>query len=288
MRNKLSVKRAGGVLIGAALSCVATVAAAAPIATNTALPLGDKGVVLREQIMFMRASDTQSGLSRELERMELRTTAGYGVTRNLAVFATVPYADINTNMGGNRNSVSGIGDAMMFARYEVYNVNRPGGTLRVAPFLGMRLPTGEEGKTGDGSVDAFGGLVVTLASVDWELDSQIRYDLNREADNFDRGNVVTLDSSLQYRLAPGAIDAATEGFLFGVLELSAGWSGRNESSGVEDPNSGGFQLFLTPGVMYATRRWMADFGVRVPVVNDLNGTALEPDVVVVTSIRFNF
>ncbi len=32
----------------------------------------------------------------------------------------------------------------------------------------------------------------------------------------------------------------------------------------------------------------ADFGVKVPVVNNLNGTALEPDYTVVTSIRINF
>ncbi|MGB5352309.1 MAG: transporter [Woeseia sp.] len=275
-------------LLGALACCVSTLTVAAPIATNTALPLGDKGVVLREQIMFMRASDTLLGSSREVERFELRTTVGYGLSRNLAVFAALPYADISSDISGNKSSAAGFGDAMMFARYEMYNVNRPAGTLRVAPYLGLRMPTGKEGETGDGSVDAFGGLVVTVASIDWELDSQIRYDLNRAADGFDRGNVVTLDSSLQYRLAPAAISAATEGFLFGVLELSASLAGKNETVGIEDPNSGGFQLFLTPGLAYATRRWMADFGVRVPVVNDLNGSALEPDLVVVTSVRFNF
>lgn len=274
--------------LGAALCCAATLTVAAPIATNTALPLGDRGVVMREQIMFMRASDSLSGLSREVERFELRTTVGYGVSRKLAVFAAIPYADISSDIGGTKSSASGFGDAMMFARYEIYNVNRAGGTLRVAPYLGLRMPTGKEGETGDGSVDAFGGLVVTVASIDWELDSQIRYDLNREADGFDRGNVLTLDSSLQYRIAPAAINAATEGFLFGVMELSAGFAGKNETAGVENPNSGGFQLFLTPGIAYATRRWMADFGVRLPVVNDLNGNALEPDVVIVTSVRFNF
>lgn len=283
-----NIYRLARCLAGAVLCVAAGVATAAPIATNTALPLGYEGVVVREQLMFMRASDTFAGTRREVERFELRTTVGYGLTRDLAVFVGIPYADISSNIGGTRSSASGIGDAMMFARYEVHNTNSAGGTLRVAPYLGMRMPTGKKGRTGDGSLDAFGGVVVTLANINWGLDSQVRYDLNREADGFDRGNVVTVDSSLQYRLRPGDVSAQTEGFLFGVLEMSAIWSGRNETAGIEDANSGGFQLLLTPGVMYATRRWMADFGVRVPVVSDLNGSALGPDVVVVTSIRFNF
>ena len=38
-----------------------------------------------------------------------------------------------------------------------------------------------DGKTGDGSVDVFGGVITTLASTKWVLDSQICYELNREA-----------------------------------------------------------------------------------------------------------
>ena len=37
-----------------------------------------------------------------------------------------------------------------------------------------------------------------------------------------------------------------------------------------------------------TRRWIADLGVTIPIVNDLHGTALEPDYSILTSIRVNF
>ena len=137
-------------------------------------------------------------------------------------------------------------------------------------------------------MDFFGGLIATLASTQWVLDSQLRYDLNREADGFERGNSTRFETSFQYRLSPGTVAPDTNAFVYGVLEISANYYERNRVSGVTDPNSGGFQLYLTPGLQYATRRWIADLGVKVPIVNDLNGTALEPDYSILTSIRINF
>jgi hypothetical protein len=89
-------------------------------------------------------------------------------------------------------------------------------------------------------------------------------------------------------LAPGRISRDTRAFVFGVLELSANRYQHNRVSSVIDPNSGGFQLYLTPGIQYSTQRWIADLGIKIPVINDLNGTALEPDYSILTSIRVNF
>lgn len=76
-------------------------------------------------------------------------------------------------------------------------VDAPGRTFRFAPFAGVRLPTGRDGKTGDGSVDFIGGIIATVASTRWNLDSQLRYDLHRVADGFERGDSINLASSLK-------------------------------------------------------------------------------------------
>ena len=131
-------------------------------------------------------------------------------------------------------------------------------------------------------------MIATFASTQWALDTQLRYDVNREADGFERGDSTSIETSFQYRLAPGRVTKDTKAFVFGVLELSANHDDRDRMGGVTDPNSGGFQLYLTPGLQYATRRWIADLGVKIPIVNDLNGTALEPDYSILTSIRINF
>ena len=261
---------------------------AAPIATNTALPLSTDELIIRQQFVMTRSSDQISGISRSVDRFESRTVLGYGFTSKLAVFGVLPLVDISADIGATSSSEFGLGDSALFARYEVYRSDRPGQTLRIAPYAGVRLPTGRDGKTGDGSTDVFGGLITTMASTQWVLDSQLRYDHNREADGFERGDSTSFETSFQYRLSPGSITQETNAFIFGVIELSANYYERNQMGAVTDPNSGGFQLFLTPGLQYSTRRWIADFGVKVPVLNDLNGTALEPDYSVLASIRVNF
>ena len=47
-------------------------------------------------------------------------------------------------------------------------------------------------------------------------------------------------------------------------------------------------LYLSPGLQYVTKRWIVEGGVQVPVVQNLNGLALENDYVVRAGFRFNF
>ena len=270
------------------LCFTASVSWAAPIATNTALPLSTDEIIIRQQFVMTRSSDLNSGTRREVDRFESRTVFGYGATSKLALFAVLPLVYVDREFGDVSASEFGLGDASLFARYEVFRSDQPGRTLRIAPYAGVRLPSGRDGKTGDGSVDVFAGVIATFASTQWVLDSQLRYDRNREADGFERGDSTSLETSFQYRLVPGKVTQDTNAFVFGVLELSANHYERNRLGGVIDSNSGGFQLYLTPGLQYATRRWIADFGVKVPIVNDLNGTALEPDYSILASIRINF
>ncbi len=261
---------------------------AAPIATNTALPISADEIIVREQLVKTHSSDRFGGMNREMDLFELRTVLGYGLTSKLAIFGVLPIIDIKRTIGDVDASHFGLGDAALFVRYEAFRNDQQGRTFRVAPFAGVRLPTGRDGETGDGSVDFFGGVVATLARTQWVLDSQLRYDLNREADGFDRGNSARFESSFQYRLAPGKVTQDTTAFVYGVLELSANRYERDRLGGIADPNSGGFELYLTPGLQYATRRWIADLGVKLPIVSDLNGSALEPDYSILTSIRMNF
>ncbi|MFQ5449019.1 MAG: transporter [Nitrospinaceae bacterium] len=294
--------------IGGAFTCFLLICAGAawgaPITFNTALPVAEDEFIFREQFVFDQSGDDPSGADRDREAFAAVSVLGYGVTSDLALFGVLPYVDKSleiTSMGGrNTRDTSGLGDITLFGRYTIFKDNIPGRTFRVAPFAGVKLPTGEDDKTdglgrlppsvqaGSGSTDPFGGLVATYQTLDFEIDAQASYKINTEANNFEFGDVGRLDVSLQYRLWPRILGSGVPGFLYGVLEGNLIHQNKNRTTGVKDPNSGGTTLFLAPGLQYVTKRWIVEGVVQIPVVQDLNGTALEKDYVVRFGFRFNF
>ncbi len=280
------------------------VALGAPITFNTALPVAEGEFIFREQFVFDQSGDDPSGANRDRKVFAAISVLGYGVTSDLALFGALPYVDKSlkiTSMGRRRTrDTSGIGDVTLFGRYTVFKDNIPGRTFRVAPFAGVELPTGEDDETdglgrlpanvqaGSGSADPFGGLVVTYQTLDFEIDAQASYKMNTEANNFEFGDVVRFDASLQYRLWPRSLESGVPGFLYGVVEGNLLHQNKNQSHDINNPNSGGTTLFLVPGLQYVTRRWIAEGGVQIPVIQDLNGTALEKDYIVRFGFRVNF
>lgn len=288
----------------AALCLSAGPAWSAPITFNTALPVHEGGYVLREQFVFRKNAGDPTPARRDMEVTGLVSVLGYGVTRDFALFGMLPYFHkrLDVQMGGQASTRSeqGFGDLVVLGRYTAFEDNAPGRTFRIAPFLGVKAPTGEDRardgfgrlpppvQPGSGSWDALGGAVLTWQTLHFQIDSQVSYKANHEANGFRAGNVLQIDGSLQYRLWPRSLGAGVPAFLYGMLEASLVHAARDRMGGADDPNSGGTTLFLTPGLQYVTRKWIVEAGVQVPVSQDLNGTALENDYVFTTGFRVNF
>jgi len=280
-------------------------AGAAPITTNTALPVAKGEKVFREQFIFNQSGDDPSGANRDHHVAVSTSVLGYGAAAGLALFGVLPLAGRKLNLtipGGSRakRKDSGLGDIRAFARYTAYKKNMPGGSFRIAPFAGIELPTGENTETGalgrlppsvqlgSGSWDPFGGLIVTYQTLDFEIDLQAGYQANTKADGFEFGDVARLDGSLQYRLWPGQLSDSTSAFIYGVGELNLIRKEKNRTGGIANPNSGGTTVFGLLGLQYVTARRIIEAGVQAPLVQDLSGTALERDYIVRGSVRFNF
>ena len=277
---------------------------AAPQSFNTALPVAQGEFVFRGQFVLDQSGDDPSGADRDRTAWALVSVLGYGVTPGLALFGVVPYVDKNLELtqGGARRerSASGLGDISLFGRYTVFRQDWPGRTLRIAPFAGLELPTGEDDESdglgrlppsvqpGSGSWDPFGGTVLTYQTLDFQIDAQASYKANTEANNFEFGDVARLDGSLQYRLWPRELGAGVPGFLYGVLEANLIHQDKNQVGGFDDPNSGGLSLFILLGLQYVTKRWIVEAGVQTPAFQDLNGTALEKDYILRAGFRLNF
>lgn len=259
-------------------------ARAAAITFNTALPVSQEEFILREQLVISGAA---SALGSRDEQV-LDTVLGYGITPKLALFGVLPVvrAEVSTALGNETEA--GIGDATIFARYEAFRQDGAGATLRVAPFLGVRLPSTTSNLLGDGSTDALLGVIATAATTKRTFDAQVAAELNSASNGVRAGHQVSLDLSLQYRAWPETVAQTTKGFVYAVIESSLVYQGRSRSGASSLDDTGGLQWFLIPGVQYVRQRWIADLAVKIPVATNLNGAALRTDYSVLASIRVNF
>jgi len=272
---------------------------AAPITFNTALPVAKGEFIVREQLIVNRSGDDPSGADRDRTAKTAASVLGYGVNKKLAVFGALPYRDnqLEVTVGGQRRTrtASGFGDLTVFGRYTLVQRDQPGRNFRVAPFAGIKAPTGKDDErdafglvpasvqVGSGSWDPFAGVVMTYQTLNFQLDGQFSY----QANGFEAGDVARLDASLQYRLLPREFTGGLPNFLYLVIETNLIRQQKNRLNGSADPDSGGTRLFLTPGLQYVTKRWIAEAAVQLPVSQNLNGSALENDYIGRLSVRFN-
>ena len=272
---------------------------------NTALPVAKGEFVVRGQSLYRKASDDPSPADRDLKVIGGVGVVGYGVTGRLAVFGLLPYLDKSLDLktpNGRRvtRSTRGIADAQLFARYTVFRDDVPGRTFRLAPFLGIETPTGDDDdrdglgrlpprlQLGSGSWDPFAGVVATYQTLDYQIDAQAAYKLNTSANHVNFGDVARLDASLQYRLWPRELAGGVPGFLYAVMETNLIHERKDEFRGDKNPDSGGTKLFVDPGLQYVTRRWLIEAIVQLPVYQNLNGSALKDDYIVRAGFRANF
>lgn len=276
----------------------------APITFNTALPVQTGGWVLREQAIGLKLADDPTAARRDLRVAGVVSVLGYGVTRDFALFGMLPWfdkrLDRRTGADGVRRRGRGFGDLTVLGRLTAYEHNAPGQTVRVAPFAGIKAPTGRSRvrdrhgvlppplQPGSGAWDMLGGVVATWQTLAVQFDGQLSYLAHGKAHGRRAGHVARLDGSVQYRLWPRELSAGVPAFVYGVLEANLVHAARDRAGGRRDPDSGGTTLFLSPGLQYVTKRWIVEAGVQIPVAQRLNGNALGHDYGVTAGFRVNF
>jgi hypothetical protein len=276
----------------------------APITFNTALPVAQGEFLFRQQLRWLRSSDDSTALDRKARATAAISVLAYGVNSKLAVFGVLPYLDkeLEVNNGGQdvTRSSRGIGDVSAFARYNFYQNNAKGSSLRVSAVGGFAAPTGDDTQSdnlgrlppplqsGSGAWNVFGGMVATYQTLGYQFDGQLSYLNNRQANGFEAGDETRLDLSWQHRVWPRALDGGVPGFFYAVLELNALHQDKSRIDGQSSPDSGGDTLWLSPGVQYVTRRWVLEAVVQKPISQNLHGNALENDWIVTSSFRMNF
>jgi len=257
-------------------------------------PKGQIGVIVKE--IYMNKDGLYDGDSKistvppntpiEKEMFVHNLTARYGLLDSVELKMKITYKD----MAIKRQSPvtrpefdnAGLGDSTLWARYQILSQKKKDPVFLWAG-MGLNIPTGEtDAKTngtvdpmtmqaGDGSWDPIIDMGITKKIGGLKLNAYASYTFSTEGDNDYRwGDTFQFDISSVYCLNHWvALD----------LELNNFWKEENELNGTGIPVTGGFQMFLTPGVhlMWPGKKHHLGLGVPITVYRDLNGPQLSED-----------
>jgi hypothetical protein len=199
----------------------------------------------------------------------------YGITGDWAAGVELPYLDKETGSA----SASGRGDVKAFTKYRFWRNDSLGVQESAAVLLKVKLDTADGATSpvlGTGTTDAILGLTYGYEGRRWYRWASARYRLNGTNDaGLRRGGKVLFDLVGGIRVKPtGYLEADT----VWLLELNGEYSDRDDMNGASIANTGGTELFLSPGIFWTKRNFAIKAGVQVPVVSKLNETQNESGI----------
>lgn len=229
--------------------------------------------------------DRASGNGENETEQELSLEYEYGVTADWTVAVEVPF--VRKKLNGNGST--GLGDIQLSTKYRFLRIDKPGAQFSTAVLFKAKLPTGDDNagpRLGSGSADFVGGLTHSLESRRWYYTTTMRYRLNTEGGGgLEKGDKVLLD------LVGGVRPVLTEyreadTVLF--LELNWEQAARDTLAGADVTDSGGWKLFLSPGVFWTYNVYAITAGVQIPVVENLNGVQPSTDYRYKITAKYEF
>ena len=195
-----------------------------------------------------------------------------------------------------RYARAGIGDLQIGAKYRL--LDRREAPIGLALIAGLSIPTGDvrerqndgsrfetEFQPGTGSWDPRAGLAVSRSVGPISIDASGVYTLRTEgSQDTNLGDHLAFGAAVSWRIGKGPHVHSDGTFerhdaLDLILEFNGEWEERERIDGVRDLNSGGTQLFLSPGARFVSSNgWNAYATVSIPVHDDLNGIQNETDM----------
>ncbi len=228
--------------------------------------------------------DRASGAGERETEQEVELELEYGLTADWTAEMELPFVDKDLNDSDS----SGLGDIVLRSRYRFLRLDTPG-VQRSAAVLGqVKLPTGDDDRTprlGSGSTDFVGGLLYGHESRRWYYNLAARYRLNTEGGGLEKGDKQFLD-------VVGGVRPVLTGYLEpdAVVFLELNWenAGHDRLNGADLADTGGWELFLSPGLFATYRNVALRTGVQIPIARGLNGDQPESDYRFKFEIKYTF
>lgn len=226
-----------------------------------------------------------SGAGERETDQDLALEFDYGITADWTVKAVLPFADREANGDG----ASGLGDVILGTKYRFLRIDRPGRQFSTTALFQVKLPTGDDGRSprlGSGSTDLLFGLLHGLESRRWYYNTALRYRLNGEGGGgLEKGDKLFID-------LVGGVRPVLTGYREPdtVLFFELNWerTARDRLNGRDVADSGGWELFVAPGIFWTYRVVALTAGVQIPVARNLNGNQPSSDYRFKLTAKYEF
>lgn len=230
----------------------------------------------------------------------------YGVVENLQVGGAIGYYFGNDfidaeadGLGGAESATAdpeGLTDLSLNAKYRFIqgapgNIAVIGGVIVPTGRDDVRLDNGESlepsSQPGTGAWAFQLGLAYSrFLTSQITVDGSAIYTLRTEHDDFKVGDRLDLGAALAYRLTP-SIKTFPNWSIFG--EVNAIWLGKDRDEGQDNPNSGGWTVYLTPGCRVRLNEHLAvTVAPSVPVLQELNGDQIESRFKLAVTLSYSY
>ena len=204
------------------------------------------------------------GLSLREHRIVLGVN--YGLLSDLSLSLLLPYVTreglLHGSDGGGveRGSSNGLGDAALLGKYNFFSEYWKQSAFHISAIGGLELPTGSSDERrgdellafsmqpGSGTLDAIGGLALTLSTGRYRFDAHAIYKANGDGgEDFTDGDFFSLGGSFAYRFYHARYPGPSANAKIG---LSWRHEGMDEHGGEVLPNTGLDELRLRAALVY--------------------------------------
>lgn len=199
---------------------------------------------------------------------EIGTEVAYGITADWLVGIGTHYSFLKEE--GERND--GFGNLELSTKYRFWRNDMRGAQESLALLGDITLDTARDHPDpapSEGATDVQLGLAYGYEGLKWQRWVSARYRYNGENDEaVDRGDQVFVDAAVGYRPRTPEYYAVDTMWL---LELNSEFTQRDEQADIGFRDSGGTELFLSPGFLVTYRNAALKGGVQIPIYSNLNG-----------------
>jgi hypothetical protein len=207
----------------------------------------------------------------------------FGITEDWSIFFNLPVTPL---MKDGHNQSRGFEDCFIQLEYAFYN-NSTSEFVDEATIVGnVTFPSGSTKRnppTGFGAPSLFLGGTYYRTYVDWILFTA-------------QGAVLTtsehgtkIGDQFLYQWGIGKNIPSPEGWIYAwLLEVDGQYNKRNRIHGDIDPNSGGNTIYVTPSIWVSTKEMIFQFGVSLPVNQNLFGEQRKFDYALNLNFSWSF